>query len=90
MSDFKKHLVEEMNNPEFAAEYNALGAHYAFSRQVIAGRISQGLTQGELAKRVGTSQANISKIEHGTMNPTLEMAQRIAAGLGKQLTISLQ
>ena len=90
MSDFRKHLAEEMKNAEFAAEYNALEAHYAFAKQIIALRISQGLTQGELAKRVGTSQANISKIEHGTLNPSFEMAQRIAKGLGKQLTISLQ
>ena len=90
MSDFQKHLAEEMQSAEFAAEYNALEAHYAFAKQIIALRIAQGITQGELAERVGTSQANISKIEHGALNPTFEMAQRIAKGLGKQLTISLQ
>ena len=90
MSDLQKHLEEEMQNAEFAAEYDALDAHYAFARQIIRYRIEQGITQGELAKQVGTSQANISKIEHGTLNPTFEMAQRIAAGLGKRLNISLQ
>ena len=90
MSDFQKHLAAEMQDADFAAEYDTLSAQYAFARQIIGLRIAQGLTQGELAKRVGTSQANISKIEHGTLNPSFEMAQRIATGLGKRLKISLQ
>ena len=89
MSDFEKHLAQQMENPEFAAEYEALEAQYAFARQVIAARIEAGISQAELAQRVGTSQANISKIEHGTLNPTFDMARRIAAGLGKRLSISM-
>jgi len=90
MSDLERHLAELMENPEFAAEYDALEERYAFARQVIAARIASGMTQAELAKRVGTSQANISKLEHGTLNPTLEMARRVAAGLGKRLCVSIQ
>ena len=57
----------------------------------VARRFALGqATQAELAARVGTSQANISKLEHGTLNPSFEMAQRIAAGLGKRLAVSIQ
>lgn len=89
MNDFEKHLAQQMQDPEFAAEYEALEAQYSFARQVIAARIEAGISQAELAKRVGTSQANISKIEHGTLNPTFDMARRIAAGLGKRLNVSM-
>ena len=89
MSDFQKHLDELKRNPDFAAEYDALEAQYSFAKQVIAARIKEGLTQAELAARVGTSQANISKLEHGGLNPSFEMAQRVADGLGKKLRVSL-
>ena len=89
MSDFQRHLNESMKNSEFAEAYEALDAQYEFARQVIAARLAQGLTQEDLANRVGTSQANISKIEHGALNPSIGTAQRIAAGLGKRLAVSL-
>lgn len=90
MSDLDRYLAEQMKDPEFAAEYEALEAQYAFARQVIAARIEAGITQAELAKRVGTSQANISKLEHGTLNPSFDMARRVAAGLGKRLNVTIQ
>lgn len=63
MSDFRKHLEEQMKIPAFAAEYKALELQDAFAKQMIAARLEKGLTQEELAKLVGTSQANISKME---------------------------
>ena len=90
MSDLERHLSELMEDQEFADEYNALEEQYSFARQVIEARIASGMTQAELAKKVGTSQANISKLEHGTLNPRFEMARRVAAGLGKRLCVSMQ
>lgn len=90
MSDLDRYLAEQMKNPAFAAEYEALEAQYTFASQVIAARIEAGISQAELARRVGTSQANISKIEHGTLNPSFEMARRVAAGLGKRFNVFIQ
>ena len=90
MSDLEKHLSELMEDQEFANEYNALEEQYSFARQVIEARIASGMTQAELARKVGTSQANISNLEHGTLNPSFEMARRVAAGLGKRLCVSMQ
>ncbi len=44
---------------------------------MIRGRIQRGWSQSELARRVGTKQANISRIESALANPTLELVQRI-------------
>lgn len=89
MSDFRRHLENLLKDPEFAAEYKALEVQHAFARQVIEARAKLGWTQTELAKKVGTSQANISKIEHAEMNPTIELMNRIAQGLDMQLQIML-
>ena len=90
MSDFQEHLAEQLQNPAFAAEYEALEAHYSFARQMIAARIAAGMTQAELAAKVGTSQANICKLEHAELNPSFSLAQRVAQGLGKKLSLSLE
>jgi ribosome-binding protein aMBF1 (putative translation factor) len=90
MSDLQNHLQELKQNPEFSAEYDALDAQYVFARQVISARLKEGMTQTELARRIGTSQANISKLEHGTLNPSFDMARRVAEGLGLKLQISMK
>jgi DNA-binding XRE family transcriptional regulator len=88
MLSHKEFLKVQLNNPDFEEEYKALEPQYALARAVISARIQRGMSQQELAHRVGTSQANISKIERGNMNPSIKMAQRIADSLGKELKIS--
>ena len=50
-------------------------------------RKSKGITQKELAERTGITQADISRIENGTRNPSLAMVKRIAEGLGMRLKL---
>lgn len=50
-------------------------------------RIKQNLTQKELASRTGIDQADISKLENGTKNPSLKLLKKLAAGMGMQLKI---
>ena len=88
MISHKEFLKVQLNNPDFEEEYKALEPQYALARAVISARIQRGMSQQELAHRVGTSQGNISKIERGNMNPSIKMAQRIADSLGKELKIS--
>ena len=54
---------------------------------MIDARKDQHLTQKELSARTGITQADISRIEKGTRNPSLEMLKRLAQGLGMQLKI---
>lgn len=90
MSDLQNHKAQLMQDAAFAAEYCAMDAQYELARQVIAARLAKGWTQRQLAELVGTSQANISKLEHAELNPSLEFVQKIAGGLGKRLAVSLK
>jgi len=90
LSDFQTHKAELMQDPAFVTAYEATATQYELARQVIAARIDKGLTQQQLADLVGTSQANISKLEHAELNPSLAFVQKIAGGLGKKLAVSLE
>jgi len=87
MSDFQKYLNEQLEDPEFAAEYEAMRPEYEAIRAVIAARLASNMTQKELAQKTGIRQSNISRIESGASSPTIDTLARIAAGLGKQLKI---
>ena len=87
MSDFKNYLAQQMEDPTFAAEYEAQRPEYEAIRAVIAARLACNMTQKELAEKTGIRQSNITRIENGSASPTIDTLARIAAGLGKQLKI---
>ena len=87
MSDFKKYLAQQMEDPAFAAEYEAQRPEYEAIRAVIAARLACNMTQKEVAEKTGIRQSNIRRIENGSASPTIDTLARIAAGLGKQLKI---
>lgn len=80
--DLKADLLRD---PEVKAEYDALEAAY----QVACRRIELGLTQAELAEKVGTKQPGISRLESGNTNTTLDLLQRVAEALDCRLDIRL-
>jgi predicted transcriptional regulator len=79
-----------LNNPEFAAEVKKLEPEYQIINQVIKARIDQNMTQEDLARKVGTKQSNISRLEKGNANPSLQFLKKIADSLGKELLISFK
>lgn len=83
-NDFKQKML---SNPEVKAEYDALEAEFDIIQAMIDARKNQHLTQKELSERTGITQADISRIENGTRNPSLEMFKRLAKGLGMQLKL---
>lgn len=87
MDDLERFLNEQMQDPEFAAEYETLQPEYEAIRAVIGARMESHMTQKQLAEKTGIRQSNISRIENGTSSPTVETLARIAAGLGKKLKI---
>ena len=70
-------------NPEVRAAYDALEPAY----QVACLRITAGMTQAELAEKVGTRQPNIARLEAGKHEPTLDLLRRVAEALGYRLDV---
>lgn len=56
-------------------------------RAIVDARISQNLTQKELSERIGINQADISKLENGTRNPSLNLLKRLADGMDMMLEL---
>ena len=75
------------NDPELKKEYDALVPEYDIIQALIDARKTQNITQRELSEKTGITQADISRIENGTRNPSLEMLKRLAKGLGLQLKV---
>lgn len=90
MRTLEKVLEEKLKNPEFKKEYEALQPEYELVSEILSARIEKGLTQKDLAQLTGISQADISRIENGDANPTLDTIQRLAVALGCTLSIKLQ
>ncbi len=87
MSDYQDFKKKALENSAVRAEYERLAAEYAIKQAVIDARQASGLTQQQLAARTGINQADISKLENGTANPSLRTLQRLAAGMGMNLRI---
>ena len=76
-----------MPDPVFAKEYEAIQPEMDVIRAIVEARASQNLTQKELAERTGINQADISKLENGTRNPSVNLLKRLAEGMGMTLKI---
>lgn len=87
MSRYEEYKKKALENPEVKREYDALEPEYDIIQAMIDARKDQNLTQKELSDRTGITQADISRIEKGTRNPSLEMLKRLAKGLGMQLKV---
>ncbi len=61
-----------------------------FAKQMREIRLSQNLTQQVLADRVGTKKSNISRMESGRYNPSLDFMVRVADCMGKHISITLE
>lgn len=76
-----------MQNSEVKAEYDALQPEYDIIQTMIDARVQQNMTQKDLSARIGITQADISRTENGTRNPSLNMVKKLAQGLGMQLKL---
>jgi ribosome-binding protein aMBF1 (putative translation factor) len=86
---FDDHLKELLKNPKFRKEWEDSEVEYQLGRRLIEARLKKNLSQRALAKKIGTSQAAISRIEGMNGNPSLALLKRIAHALGGKLQISI-
>ena len=80
---------EQMQDPEFVAALQEVEPEFQAAREVLRLRLAAGLTQKELAERVGTQQASISRLERASYKPNLGFLQRVAEALNARLEIRL-
>ena len=84
---FDDFLQEQLQDPEFRKEYEALQPERAIIQAIIDARHQAGFTQKELSERTGIAQGDISKLERGNANPSLRTLQRLATGMGMKLKL---
>ena len=87
MSDLQELTNELMQDPEFVKEYEAIQPEVNISRAILNARINAGMTQVELSQKSGISQADISRLEKGTRNPSLNLLKRLAEAMDSTLSI---
>ena len=87
MTTFDDMLSNQLKDKEFRKEYEAIQPEMDVIRAIVDARTSQNLTQKELAERTGINQADISKLENGTRNPSVNLLKRLADGMGMALKI---
>ena len=88
MSELKDFLEDQLQDREFKKEWENIQLEMDVIRAIVDARISQNLTQKELADRTGINQADISKLENGTRNPSLNLLKRLADGM--EMTLKLE
>lgn len=90
MKDYIKFKKQLLKNKEVKRVFEVLGPEFAFIEMIIRRRLEQGLTQKDLAMKVGTKQAAISRLESGKSNPTVSFLRHVANALDNELKISLK
>ena len=86
LKDLKTRLMED---PEFREEYARIDDGYALIETLVRARTSANLTQAELARRLGTTQSAVARLEGGRVSPSLSTLRRYARATGTRLTVGL-
>ena len=90
MRNMKTLKRELLAKPEVQAAYTAQNAEFSIVRELIAARLRAGLTQSQIAERMGTTQSVIARLEGGQRTPSLSTVQRYALAAGCQAVFRLE
>ena len=86
IATLKKRL---MRDPKFKQEYAKADADYAIIEALIRARTTAKLSQAQVAKKIGTTQSAIARLEAGNVAPTISTLRRYAEATGTKLKIGL-
>lgn len=86
----KQVIRQWRKDPAFREAYDALDEEFALAAQVVEARARAGLTQEELADRMGTSQSAIARLESGKSRPSVATLEKLARATGSRLRIALE
>ena len=84
---FQDYLAGQLRDPEFKKYYDEYGKQLEISYQILKLRKKKGISQAELAKKIGTKQSNIARIEAGKQNFSINTLEKIAKVFGCNLKI---
>lgn len=90
MKNWKTFKKELLKDKEVAREYIKLEPRYALISQLIEKRIKNGITQAQLAKKIGTKQSAIARLEAGNINPSISFLEKISTAIGAKLIIQIR
>ncbi|MDO8564661.1 MAG: helix-turn-helix transcriptional regulator [bacterium] len=79
-----------LKNKAVRADYERLRPRFEIIQALIRRRLERGLTQAQLARRIGTKQSAISRLESGTVNPTLALLDQVARAVGGRVHITIK
>ena len=79
-----------MKDPEFKKAYEDLELEYEIALELIQARMNSGLTQAEIASRMGTTQSVVARLESGRILPSVKTLHQYAKATGKNLHVSLE
>ncbi len=85
--NFRESLKEQMENEEFKQEWDKTELEYQIIKAIITAREEKNITQKELAEMTGITQNDISKLENGNANPSLQTLKKLADGLGMAIKL---
>jgi DNA-binding XRE family transcriptional regulator len=89
MSKWEDLEKELLSDPATKREFDRLAPRYAVISGLIKARIRKKLTQAEIAKKIGTKQSAIARLESGSVNPSLEFLQKVAKVMGYKVMVHL-
>ena len=85
MTSLGKLLQKLLTDPEVRTEYHRLGPIFAIAGEMTDARLAAGLTQGDIAARMGTSQSVAARLERARHRPTFDRVARYAAAIGRRI-----
>ena len=89
MTKLKDLKARSMEDPEFLEEYVRVDEEYALIEALVRARAAAKLTQAELARRLGTTQSAVARLEGGRVSPSFATLRRYAEATGTRLTVGL-
>lgn len=90
MESYTKFKAKILQDKEIAKSYEKLEPEFALIKIIIEKRLEKGLSQRDLACKVGTKQSAISRLESGRSNPSMAFLQKIAKALNSNLEVSFK
>ncbi|OGH64246.1 MAG: hypothetical protein A2821_01975 [Candidatus Magasanikbacteria bacterium RIFCSPHIGHO2_01_FULL_41_23] len=88
LTDFEKDLKRELKDPDFKKKFDGFGKQFEVAYQMVELRKQKKMSQNDLAKKIGTTQSNIARMETGKQNFSMAILLKMASAFKKELKIN--